>query len=72
MAFAFNPDDGPARLMRYVPAAALYDENVVAYLERETNTLTINRDRFDELTDVEKQMLLRTQDVVTERKRRAA
>lgn len=60
MTFAFNPDDGPARLFRYRPSSEFPHDEVLSILDAKNNTLVINSDRFEELAPVERQQLLRT------------
>ena len=61
MAFAFNPDDGPPRLIRYVARGTLPEVGLRALLDRKANLLIIDKDWFEGLTDTEKGLVLRTQ-----------
>ena len=61
MAFAFNPDDGPARLFRYVEPGTLPADNLLAILIKEKNLLIIDREYFERLSDTEQHLVLRTQ-----------
>jgi hypothetical protein len=63
--FAFNPDDGPARLMRYVEPGTLPGRNILAIYDKTINLLIIDREKFNTLSDVEKKLLLRTHAPVT-------
>jgi hypothetical protein len=60
MAFAFNPDDGPARIFRYVDRGTLPDANLLAIYDKSQNLLIIDRGHFARLTDIEKRFVLRT------------
>lgn len=57
--FAFNPDDAPARLMRYVPDGVL-PRGVLAVYDKANNLLVISRPLFDLLDDVQQKLTLRT------------
>jgi hypothetical protein len=61
MSFAFNPDDGPARLIRYVDPGTLPGLDILALYDRTTNLLIIDRVHFAKLTETEKQLTLKTQ-----------
>jgi hypothetical protein len=61
MAFAFNPDDGPARLFRYVAPGTLPAANLLAIYDKTKNLLIIDREHFERLSDVERHRVLRTQ-----------
>ena len=61
MAFAFNPDDGPARLMRYVEPGTLPGANLLAIYDKAQNLLIIDRELFERLTETERSITLRTQ-----------
>jgi hypothetical protein len=63
--FAFNPDVGPARLMRYVEPGTLPGENLLAVYDKSINLLIIDREKFETLTKVERSLLLRTHAPVT-------
>lgn len=61
MDFAFNPDDGPARIIRRLPASTFRGEpNAIAYLFREQNVLLVNSEAFDSLSKPQKSTVLRT------------
>jgi len=60
MAFAFNPDDGPPRLMRYVEPGTLPGTNLLAIYDKAQNLLIIDRELFERLTDTERSITLRT------------
>lgn len=60
MTFAFNPDDRPARIMRYVEFGVLPNEYLVAAYDYDTNILTICRQLYDTLTQYEQKKVLRT------------
>lgn len=59
--FAFNPDNGPARLFRYVEPGVLPDD-VICVFHEDDNLLIINRELFELLSDVEKKQVLRTRE----------
>lgn len=60
--FAFKtPEEGPARLMRYVEPGALPGAGLVCVLDPTKNLLIINRELFDVLTPTEQSQILRTQ-----------
>jgi len=61
MAFAFNPDDRPARLFRYMEPGAMPGDNLLTLYYEEQNLLIINREEFEKLTDFEQKQVLRTQ-----------
>jgi hypothetical protein len=60
MKFAFNPDGGPARLIRYVEPRELPRPDLVATLDEKSNLLRINKELFRQLPSAEQQILLRT------------
>mgnify|MGYP000019248193 CR=1 FL=1 len=60
MAFAFNPDDRPARIIRYVDAGSLPGTDILAIYDKNTNTLLIDRDYFERLSDIDRHMVIRT------------
>lgn len=66
MAFAFNPDDGPARLIRYVEPGTLPSANLLAIYIKSQNLLIIDREHFERLDWLDKHRLLRTQQPYTE------
>lgn len=59
--FAFNPDNGPARLFRYVEPGVL-PSNVVSIFHEKDNLLIINKGLFDLLSDFDKKQVLRTRE----------
>lgn len=60
--FALCPDNGPPRLWRYVDDDATMNEMcLVAVLYKQENILLINRKLFDELPELQRHMVLRTQ-----------
>lgn len=62
MTFAFNPDNGPARLIRYVEPGTMPGLDLISILDPVKNLLIINRELFyNKLTDVDQKQLLRTQ-----------
>jgi hypothetical protein len=60
MAFAFNPDDGPARLIRYVEPGTLPAANLLAIYDKTQNLLIIDRDHFERLDWIDRHLTLRT------------
>jgi hypothetical protein len=61
--FAFNPDDGPPRLIRF---AVLSADGVVSVYDREQNLLVIDPGLFAQLSWLQKHQLLRTHAPITE------
>jgi hypothetical protein len=61
MAFAFNPDDRPPRLIRYVEAGTLPAANLLSLYDKKANLLIIDREYFDRLNEYEQRTVLRTQ-----------
>jgi hypothetical protein len=61
MEFAFNPDDRPPRLVRYVESGTLPGRDLLCLYDKTTNLLVIDRDWFNELPEVDQHMVLRTQ-----------
>lgn len=61
MAFAFNPDDGLPRIIRYVDAGTLPATNLLALYDKGANLLIIDRDYFGKLSATEQHIVLRTQ-----------
>ena len=55
--FAFNPDTGPPRLIRYVNDLP---PEVVAAFDAENNLLRVNKEVFDALSSFTKSRVLRT------------
>lgn len=60
MAFAFNPDNRPARLFRYVEPGTLPAANLLAVYVESQNLLIIDREHFERLSDINRHLLLRT------------
>jgi hypothetical protein len=60
MAFAFVPDDGPPRLMRYVEHGTLPHADLLSIFIHEQNLLIIDKLHFSSLHDNDKRALLRT------------
>jgi hypothetical protein len=60
--FAFNPDDGPARIIRFVEIGT---DNVLAVYDRKQNLLTVDRLYYERLTWLQQHQLLRTHSPVT-------
>jgi hypothetical protein len=69
--FVMTPEGGPMRVFRYRDASAFWHEDIIAFLDPTTNTLTINRELYERLPQVERHMLLRTTATVVERRRAA-
>jgi hypothetical protein len=61
MAFSFNPDDGPARIIRYVARGTLPEVGLRALLDKKANLLIIDRDWFEGLSSTDQQLVLKTQ-----------
>lgn len=70
MGFAFNPDGGPARIIRYVEAGTLPATNLLALYDKSQNLLIIDREYFEKLSDTEQHIVLRTQKSFLEIERR--
>jgi len=60
MDFAFCPEKGYPRLMRYVPSEAMPTPTTITTLDREQNVLVINKPIFDRLTELDRHRVLRT------------
>ena len=60
MAFAFTPDDGPPRLIRYVDRGTLPAANLLAVYDKSQNLLIIDREHFERLDWAQKHITLRT------------
>jgi hypothetical protein len=60
MAFSLCPDDGLPRLWRFVARGAL-PSGVLCKLDERINLLTIDKEAFDQLPELERHMVLRTQ-----------
>jgi hypothetical protein len=61
VSFAFNPDDGPARIIRYVARGTLPEVGLRALYDKSANLLIVDRDWFEGLSDSEKSIVLKTQ-----------
>ncbi len=61
MSFAFNPDVGPPRLIRFVDPGTLPGIDLLAVWCPKDNLLVINRELFNLLTPAQKAQTLRTQ-----------
>ncbi|WP_454627710.1 hypothetical protein [Bradyrhizobium cenepequi] len=61
MSFAFNPDDGPARLIRFVEPGTLPAANFLAVYVESQNLVIIDREHFERLSDYDRRQVLRTQ-----------
>jgi hypothetical protein len=64
MSFVFNPDDGPARIMRYVEPGSLPGSDTLAILDKSKNLLLIDRELFDRLDEIDKHQVLRSRTAV--------
>jgi len=49
MSLAFNPDDGPPRLLRFVGEGSVPTTDTLAVFDRANNLLIINRELYDTL-----------------------
>jgi hypothetical protein len=65
MPFAFNPDDRPARLFRFVERGTLPSRNLIAIYVEKDNLLIIDREHYEKMTSVEQKQLLRTHSAST-------
>jgi len=61
--FAFCPDNGPSRLIRYdLPWS---DFGLVAALDFDQNLLRVCRELYDELSEMQQHIVLKTRDEFT-------
>jgi len=60
MVFAFNPDDRPARIFRYVAPGTLPSREIVSLYDKTSNLLIIDKANFEKLTPMQKHLVLRT------------
>jgi hypothetical protein len=60
MAFAMNPDEGYARIFRYVEPGTLPSRNLLCVYDRSQNLLVIGKEKFAQLSDTERHLVLRT------------
>jgi hypothetical protein len=60
MMFALCPDNGPPRLWRFVEDEIMTAAHMVSMLDKQANTLLINRPLFDQLSELNQHMVLRT------------
>ena len=58
MSFAFNPDDRPARIFRYVEPGTLPSRDIVSLYDEAMNLLIIDKQNFEKLTPMH--LVLRT------------
>ena len=61
MDFAFCPEKGYPRVMRYVSSEAMPTPTTITTLDREQNVLVINKPIFDRLLEMDRHRVLRTQ-----------
>lgn len=61
MAFAFAPDDGLPRLIRYVEHGTLPADDLICIYDKSKNLLIVDRKNFDALSKIEQHIVLRTQ-----------
>ena len=64
MGFALCPDDGPPRIWRYVGPGVL-QPGLLCDLDIARNILTIDKERFDALPEIDRHMVLRTHGSIT-------
>lgn len=62
--FAYIPNEGPPRLIRFAPQS-MYAGPWVAVLNKGTNVLIINEEAYDLLSKEEQTRLFKTQDAYT-------
>jgi hypothetical protein len=60
--FAFVPDEGPPRLIRYVEHGSLPDGDLVSIFDATNNLLIVDREHFDRLDKPEQEQVLRTRE----------
>lgn len=58
--FAFVPDTGPPRLIRYVDGSALPSNDIVSMLIAKDNLLLVNLHLYEQLGLSERERVLRT------------
>lgn len=58
--FAFNPDDGPPRIIRYVEPGTLPGKDLLSIYDPTQNLLIINKELFERLSATDKSQVLRT------------
>lgn len=63
--FSLNPDGGPPRIIRFVAAGEL-PGGVLAELDKKNNVLRISEPLYLQLTEIEREQLLRTHARITE------
>lgn len=70
--FALVPDHGPARLVRFVNAEDMPDDNIIAMLDAPNNLLFVNRDAYDLLAPFEQRQVIQTRRAYIETSRLVA
>ena len=60
MDFAFCPEKGYPRVMRYVSSEVMPTPTTITTLDREQNVLVINKPIFDRLLEMDRHRVLRT------------
>jgi hypothetical protein len=60
MAFTFVPDDGPARIFRFVESGTLPSLKLLCVLDAKQNLLIIDREKFFKLNKVQQNAVKRT------------
>jgi len=63
MGFALNPDDGPARILRFRSPDAMPSADTLFVLDVANNLLLINQPLFEQLNPTEKQAVITTHEV---------
>jgi hypothetical protein len=54
------PDGGPPRLFRFVEPGTLPSTSLIATLDKTHNVLSIDREKFQQLSDLQRQIVLTT------------
>ncbi len=60
MSLAFNPDDGPPRLLRFVGEGSVPTTDTLAVFDRANNLLIINRELYDTLDPMQQHITQRS------------
>lgn len=56
MSFTYNPNDGPPRLLRFVPSSAMPSADTLTLYDAKYNLVIINREIFNTLTPLQRRM----------------
>jgi hypothetical protein len=61
MDFAFCPDNGPPRLVRYVDQSVMPSDTTIAVYDARNNLLLVSHHLFEQLFTDQRERVLRTQ-----------